>query len=102
MSFAVGETEEVSLLQMSGDHDKVMFFFFFATYSIVMREEKGEKVIHEEILKPTLFGQIFNKSTHPLFDTWSLLLVHVWFTPGKGPKGFENAYFRNRTIKVGP
>jgi len=106
MTFAVGEADEVSLLQMLEDHDKEMPFekkiiLFFPHISIVMREEKGE-VIHEEIPKPTLFEQILNKSTHPLLGTWSLLLVHVWFTPGKGPKGFKNAYFRNYTMKVGP
>ena len=35
--------------------------------------------------KITLFGIICKqKSPHPLFGAWSLLLVHVWFTPSQG------------------
>jgi hypothetical protein len=28
---------------------------------------------------------ILKKSAHPLFGAWSLLLVHVQFTPSQGP-----------------
>ena len=41
---------------------------------------------------------IKKKSARPLFATRSLLLVHVRCTPRQRPKGFQNAYFRNRTM----
>ena len=67
-----------------------------------MREEEGKKVVHEEIPKPSLFEQIFNKLVYPRFGAWALLLVHVQFIPSQEPKGYKNAYFRNCTMKVGP
>ena len=27
-------------------------------------------------------------------SVWSFLLVHVWFTPSEGPKGFKNCIFQ--------
>jgi hypothetical protein len=42
------------------------------------------------------------KPTHPFLGACLLLLVHVWFTPNQGPKGFKNAIFRNQTMKMWP
>ena len=38
------------------------------------------------------FGVYINKKnpTHLLFGAWSFLLVHIWFTPSEGSKGFVN------------
>ena len=52
--------------------------------------------------KIALFGHIFSKIAQLFFNAWSLLLVHVRFTPKKGPKGFKNALFRNWTMEVLP
>ena len=41
--------------------------------------------------KPFFFViYIFFKSTHLFFGAWSFLLVHIRFTPIKGPKDFVN------------
>ena len=40
----------------------------------------------KKIVKTALFEHILKKSTHPLFGAWSLLLVHVRFTPSQGHK----------------
>ena len=29
------------------------------------------------------------KKAHPPFGAWSILLVHIWFMPSKGPKGLK-------------
>ena len=42
-----------------------------------------------KIIKIVLFGHILKKLAHPLFGAWSLLLVHVQFTP----KVLVNAYY---------
>ena len=54
-------------------------------------------------LKTAFFQHILErkKSTHPIFGAWSPLLVHVWFTPSQGPKGFlKYMSFRNETMKI--
>ena len=50
----------------------------------------------------TLFWtNIKKKIAHPLFGAWSLLLVHIWYTPSEWPKGFKNAIFdRNWMMKM--
>ena len=40
--------------------------------------------------KIAFFGHILEKSTTSLFVAWSFLLVHIWFTPSEGSKGFVN------------
>ena len=53
----------------------------------------------KKIPKTTLFGHKFKQLKYPLFGAWSLLMVHIWFTPSKGPKGFKNVFFRNWTME---
>ena len=39
----------------------------------------------KNIPKTILFEHISKKSTHPLLGAWSILLVHIRFTPSEGP-----------------
>jgi hypothetical protein len=69
-----------------------MFFFYlknkcYQTFFKVTRKQ-GKKVKHEE-----------NSRIH-FCDAWSFLLVHIWFTPSHGSKGFKNALSRNRIMQV--
>ena len=34
------------------------------------------------------------KSSHPPFGAWSLLMVHIRFTPSQGPQGIENWFIQ--------
>ena len=36
------------------------------------------------------WGIYLKKSIHSFFGAWSILLVHIWFIPSEGPKGFVN------------
>ena len=40
------------------------------------------------------------KLSHLLFGAWSLLFVHLRFTPSEGPKGFKISLLRNPTMEV--
>ena len=52
-------------------------------------------------LQISLFGHDFIfKSLHPLFDAWSLLLIHVWFTLSEGPKSFKFSFLINLSMEV--
>jgi hypothetical protein len=60
-----------------------------------MRKEgikKGSRSKHEEIPKTEKFRYMYiYKNQHiDFFGAWSILLVHVRFTPNQGPKGFQN------------
>ena len=57
------------------------------------REEEGEKVNMKENPKTGLFGYILKNQHVQLLGAWSLLLVHIWFTPSQGPKDFKHAFF---------
>ena len=37
---------------------------------------------------------ILKKITHSFFGAWLFLLVHIWFTPSEGPKGFINWFLK--------
>ena len=84
---------------------KKLTFFFGQSFFIVTRREgkrKRRRSNMKKILKTTLFEHILKKTAHPLFGAWSLLLVHVWFTPSQGFKGFKNAFSRNEIMEVFP
>ena len=49
-------------------------------------------------IKTTLFGHGFKDSTYLLFGAWSFLLVHIWFTPSEGPKGFANWFLEKSNL----
>ena len=53
------------------------------------REEEGEMSNMKKFLKTVFLDILKIKSTHPLFGAWSLLFVHVRFTPNHRPKGSE-------------
>ena len=36
------------------------------------------------------YSHILEKPAHSFFGAWSFLLVHLWFTPSEGLKGFIN------------
>ena len=42
--------------------------------------------------KIVLFWHILEKSSQWLFSAWSFPLIHIWFTPSEGPKGFVNDF----------
>ena len=51
---------------------------------VVMRKEvkkKGRRSNMKKYPETDLFGQTLEKSTHPHFGAWSLLLAHFQFTP---------------------
>ena len=54
------------------------------------------------LFKTTYFEHILKKSTHSLLGAWSFLLVHIWFKPSEGPKGFVNFFLNNSDYQVGP
>ena len=106
MSFAVGEAKEVPSLQMLRDHDKntilifihVIFFAqMFPCYEERREEEEKEEGERSNMTKTfskfSFFGLILRNSTHPLCGARSLLLVHIVFTPVKGPEGFKDCNF---------
>ena len=83
----------------------ILNLFFLPNVSIVTifrkKEEEGEKFKHEDNSQTTIFGHISKKLAHPFFfGAWSFLLVHIWFTPSQGPKGFKNAIIQIRTMEV--
>ena len=76
------------------------WIFFLGGGKQRWRRENGQTSIF--FLNIVLFGYKLKNSTHSLLGAWSFLVVHVWFTPSEGPKGFVNLFLRNWTIKVGP
>jgi hypothetical protein len=58
-------------------------------------QNSGEGQTCKKTLKISLVGHILKKSTHPLLDAWSLLLIYVQFTPTQGPKAFKFIISRN-------
>jgi hypothetical protein len=48
------------------------------------------------------WAYIKKKSAHSLFGARSFFLVHIRFTPSKGPKAFKTNFLRSRTMEVGP
>jgi hypothetical protein len=45
------------------------------------------------LFKLLYFGHILKKIAHLLFGAWSLLLLHIWFTPSEGPTDFVDWIF---------
>ena len=54
------------------------------------------------LFKTTYFEHILKKSARSLLGAWSFLLVHIWFKPSEGPKGFVNFFLNNSDYQVGP
>ena len=103
MGFIMGEAKEVLSLQMLGDHDKDMtFFFFFCQMFPKLQGKKGRKRGEgqtQRILPKLPFWDIYIKDQHIHFlvhghFSWSTFSLHLV----KGPKAL-NAFFRNRTMK---
>ena len=44
--------------------------------------------------KCSFWTYIYKKTTHSQFGAWSFFLVHLWFTPSEGPKGFVDWFFK--------
>ena len=63
---------------------------------ITRKEGKKEKVKHEEKKTP---NYILKEFAHPLFDAWSLVLVHVQLHVVKGPRTLKFASFINLTME---
>jgi hypothetical protein len=63
--------------------------------NFLMKEEmkmtKDKRMVKLEFcfcfFKTTLFEHILKKSAHSFVGAWSFHLVHIRFTPSKGPKG---------------
>ena len=59
------------------------------------RPKEWSNLIMFSFSKTTFFGHILlKKLAHSLFGAWSLLLVHIQFTPSEGPKGVVNRLFK--------
>jgi hypothetical protein len=67
----------------------ILFYFRGREDEDKRRQENGQTWILF-LFKTALFGHTLKKSAHSHFGAWSFLLVHVWFTPSEGPKGFVN------------
>ena len=46
----------------------------------------------KKVPKISFLDIYFKKSAHSFFVAWSLLLVHIRFTPSEGSKGFKSAF----------
>ena len=70
------------------------------------REDKIKEWSNFVFLESTLFGHIKKikklKINTFTFGAWSLLLVHIWFTPSEGSKAFVNIFLKNLDHEVGP
>jgi hypothetical protein len=62
------------------------------------RQENGQTWIF--FSKIALFEHTLKNSTHPLLSAWSILSVHIRFTPSEEPKNFINWLFE--TMDIGP
>ena len=59
------------------------------------QDKKVNWMVQLKLFSIVLLLNIYSKkSTHLLFGAWSFLLVHIWFTPSEGPKGFVNWFFK--------
>ena len=54
------------------------------------RQEKTKEWSNLIFFEIVIFGHILKTSAHFLFGAWSFLLVHIWFAPSEGSKGFVN------------
>ena len=71
----------------SREHVENCFFnYYFCTNC--SKGEKYEKIKHVISLEFP-FLDIYQKSRHPLFGSWSLLFVHVWFPNSEDPICFR-------------
>lgn len=75
----------------SREHVENCFFnYYFCTNC--SKGEKYEKIKHVISLEFP-FLDIYQKSRHPLFGSWSLLFVHVWFPNSEDPICFSFMQF---------
>jgi hypothetical protein len=71
-------------------NNSFMIFFFRGREDKDKRRQENGQTWILFLFKTALFGHMLKKSAHSFFGAWSFLLVHVWFTPSEGPKGFVN------------
>ena len=57
------------------------------------RENKWMVKLDFIFSKLPFVGMYQKKSTHTFLGAWSFHLVHIWFTPNEGPKGFVHWFF---------
>ena len=48
----------------------------------------------KRMVKLDFFGHIFKNFSTFTFGAWPFFLVHIWFTPSEGPKGFVNRFIK--------
>ena len=72
-------------------------FGFFGQMSFIYTRKEGMKVKHEENSQNIPFWTYISKISTSTFSAWSLLLIHVHFTPNEGSKGFHSAI-----LEIGP
>ena len=58
------------------------------------REDKRMVKLDFFFFQNFLYWTYNNKISLFTFDAWSFLLVHIWFAPSEGPKGFVNYDFK--------
>ena len=63
------------------------------------REDTRMVKLETQNHKP-FFGRILEKMNTFTYGTWSFLLIHIWFTPSEGPKGFVNLFLKKLDLEV--
>ena len=77
----------VILIKFNHTHTHIYSFLLvglLVNVFVVMEKEvkkKGRRSNMKKYPETDLFGQTLEKSTHPHFGAWSLLLAHFQFTP---------------------
>ena len=79
----------------SGPWQIVVFVTSFVRIFLGGEEDEDKRMVKLFFLffflKTSFFGHILKtKIAQSVFGAWSFLLVHICFTPNKGPKGFVN------------
>ena len=71
-------------------YNKILMRFFVEREDEDKRRQKNGQTCIPPPSQTALSGHVLKKSTHLFFGAWLFLLVHIWFTPSAGPKGFIN------------
>ena len=59
-----------------------------------MKTSEDKRMVILDFFGIAVSEHILKKISTIIFCAWSFLLVHIWFTPSEGPKGFVNLFFK--------
>ena len=72
----------------------ILFYFILEEEKMKTKEDKRMVKLCFFLVQKCLFVTHTQKSTHSLFGAWAFLLVHIWFAPSNGPKGYINWFWK--------